>query len=197
MGDKTKAIMQANGFSVSQFNSMRRCFIDNLTILTLWVLKGLLLKAIKGSDDDDEEKDRKFLQLMYYFTGRVAIEQSAFNTPGGAMDSFFSFGNIVPIGVKAMYELSELTYLGIGQLLYDEDSVENATSEEEIKESIKNKNKWYYSRGGHGFVKGDSKFETKLKKKLPYYRSYKSVYEDPVKAFETYEKLQSSDRKNI
>lgn len=198
MGDKTKAIMQANGFSVSQFNSMRRCFIDNLTILTLWSLKALLLKAIKGSDDDDDEdKDRKFLQLMYYFTGRVAIEQSAFNTPGGAMDSFFSFGNIVPIGVKAMYELGELAYLGIGQLLYDEDSVENASSIEEKEEAKKNKNRWYYSRGGHGFAKDDSKFNTKLKKKLPYYRSYKSVYEDPVKAFETYEELQSSDRKNI
>lgn len=195
-GDKTKAIMQANGFSISQFNSMRRGFIDSSTILVLWALKNLLLKAIKGGDDDDE-KDKKFLKLLYYFVGRVSIEQSAFNTPGGAMDSFFSFANVAPIGLRAMYDLLELTYYGIGQLLYDENSVDNATSKEEKEEAQKNKNKWYYSRGGHGFVKGDSKFETKLKKKIPYYRSVITVYEDPVKAFDTYEKLQSSDRKNI
>lgn len=193
-GKRTKKLMEAKGYSSAQYNSMRRWHIDSLILATIHIMCGLIAKRLEGDDDDEEDEYNRYFAIAYYLLSRIEGEQAAFNSSKGAIDSFVSLTSLFPIGAQAVVDLCEITYLGIGELFYDKSALENATTDEEYEEAKKQYSKYYYTRSGYGFEKGDSKALTKIKKLTPYLRSW-YIFKEPEEAATAFKFAKSTNKK--
>lgn len=166
-GEKTKQQMLQAGFSVNQFYNMRRNFGDFMLIGMLAAIKLLTAKSKDGDDDDDSVLEG----LAYYFSNRLFREQAAYNLPGVGMDEVQSITSLVPTGVSVLADIWSLFYLTAGaQMVSDvEDS------------------RFYYQQDKQGvYNKYEPKWERKLKKMIPWYRST-FVFEHPYEAAASFE----------
>ena len=174
LGKSTKAMMQAQGFSDTQYYNMRRNFGDMLFILALYILRSLTNPKRWKEDDDEEDVEPSVANgLIYYFSSRLFWEQSAFNIPNtsGILREWNSLADLLPAGVSAVTALYDLADLYIGEQFADEDD-----------------SKYFYqsnSRDGL-YEKGDSKAERKFTRMFPYLRST-YVLSNPYGAIESYE----------
>lgn len=166
-GEKTKQQMLQAGFSVNQFYNMRRNFGDFMLIGMLAAIKLLTAK----SKDDDDDDDSVMKGLAYYFSNRLFREQAAYNLPGVGMDEVQSITSLVPTGVSVLADIWSLFYLTAGaQMVSDvEDS------------------RFYYQQNKPGvYEKYEPKWERKLKKMIPWYRST-FVFSHPYEAAASFE----------
>lgn len=167
MGEKTKQRMLEAGFSVNQFYNMRRNFGD-LAFISMLALLKMLTKL--GPDEKDDEADL-VPGLIYYFANRLFREQAAYNLPGVGLDEVQSVTSLVPTGVSVIADIWDLFYLSIGALVSNDET--NST--------------FFYQQSKEGlYEKYDPKWENKLKKMIPYYRST-FVFEHPYDAAKSYQ----------
>ena len=146
---------------------MRRNFGDFLLIGMLAAIKLLTAK----SKDDDDDDDGVLEGLAYYFSNRLFREQAAYNLPGVGMDEVQSITSLVPTGVSVIADIWSLFYLTAGaQMVSDvEDS------------------RFYYQQDKKGvYEKYEPKWERKLKKMIPWYRST-FVFSHPYEAAASFE----------
>lgn len=173
LGNSTKAMMQAQGFSETQYYNMRRNFGDMLFILATFILRALTDPKRWKDDEDDEEELSLENGLIYYFSSRLFWEQSAFNVPNttGILREWNSLADLLPAGVSAVTALYNLAELGIGEQFADE-----------------NNSKYFYQSNSKDglYEKYDSKAEVKFMKMVPYLRSY-YVLSHPYGAINSYE----------
>lgn len=165
LGQKTLKAMQAMGFSENQYYNMRRNFGDFLFIGALALIKMVLAK---GEDDDDDDW---FKGMGYYLANRLFREQSAYNLPNYGFDEVQSLTSLVPVGVGVATDFMELANLLMG-----------AAFVKDVHDS-----RYYYQQNKPGvYSKYDPKWEVKLAKMIPWYRSL-YVYKNPYEASKSYE----------
>lgn len=152
----TQQMMLNAGFSANQYYNMRRNWADMAVIAALTLLK---LLTAKPDDDDDEEEDQA-MGILYYAASRLYSEQAAFNTPWGFVKEAPVVTNISPVGFSLAQDLINIVDLFITQ--------------EEYKSS------------GSTYEKGDLKWQHKVERLLPYYRSY-LMMQNPYQAAQSYQ----------
>lgn len=163
---KTKELMLNYGFSANQYHNMRRFSGDIIAIALLSIIKAL---TAKGEGDDDEEDDA-LTGIAYYFSSRLLREQEALTTIRGMSEEVPNLTNITPVGVSALFDISNLAYMAIGSTWASEDDAD-----------------FFYQSSMEGmYEKYDPKWENKFWRMFPYLRSY-YVFENPYKAAESYD----------
>lgn len=168
MGEKTKQMMLQAGFSTNQFYNMRRNFGDFAFIAMLAVIK--MLTAKKNQDDDDDE-DSLIAGLAYYFSNRLFREQAAYNLPTVGMDEVQSITSLVPTGISVLTDIWNLFYLAAGAALVSDETDQ----------------RFYYQKAVDGvYEQYEPKWQRKLKKMIPWYRST-FVFEHPYEAAASFE----------
>lgn len=155
--NKVKQEMLSAGYSANQYSNMRRNFADMLYIAASFLLKCLTAKP--DEDDDDEDVDIG-MATVYYFASRLFMEQSAYNAPWGMIKESQAITNILPAGAAVAIDMWDLANLFITQ--------------EEYKSS------------GATYDKGDLKWEHKVERLLPFYRSYLTM-QNPYQAAQSYQ----------
>ena len=153
---KVQQEMLNAGFSANQYANMRRNWADMLVIASLFILKGLFAKG----DDDDDDEDDQVQGILYYAASRLFSEQSAFNTPWGFVKEAPVITNISPVGFSLAQDL-----VNIAELF--------ATQEE-------------YKSNGSTYEKGDMKWQHKVERLIPYYRSW-LMMQNPYQAAQSYQ----------
>lgn len=156
VGKNTQQMMLNAGFSANQYYNMRRNWADMAVIAALTLLKFL---TVKPDDDEDEEGDQT-MGMLYYAASRLYSEQAAFNTPWGFVKEAPVVTNISPVGFSLAQDLINIVDLFITQ--------------EEYKSS------------GSTYEKGDLKWQHKVERLLPYYRSY-LMMQNPYQAAQSYQ----------
>lgn len=156
-GERTRLAVLDMGFSESQYRNLRRNWADFALIAILSILKGLTTKD--EDDDNDDEEENRFEGLAFYFTNRLLMEQSAYNTPQGLWTESKSVLDWMPSGISVLGQMYQLAALIATQDTYAQKS---ALHEE-----------------------GDLKWEYKLGTYFPYVR-FARVWEHPYEAAESY-----------
>lgn len=165
---KTKEAMLNYGFSANQYHNMRRFSGDIIAIALLSIIKALTAKS--GGDDEDDEYEDPILGIAYYFSSRLLREQEALTTIRGMSEEVPNLTNITPVGVSALFDISNLAYMAIGSTWASEDDAD-----------------FFYQSSMEGmYEKYDPKWENKFWRMFPYLRSY-YVFENPYKAAESYD----------
>lgn len=154
---KVKQEMLAAGYSANQYANMRRNFADLLFIAATFILKCM---TAKPDDDDDDEDIDIGTATMYYFASRLFMEQSAYNAPWGMIKESQTITNILPAGAAVAIDMWDLANLFVSQ--------------EEYKSS------------GSTYEKGDLKWQHKVERLLPFYRSYLTM-QNPYQASQSYQ----------
>lgn len=168
VGKRTKQAMLNAGFSANQYYNMRRNMGDAMFILALTLLKMMTAKG--GDDDDKEEEVDTTTGIVYYFASRLLREQEALTTIRGMSEEVPNLTNMTPVGVSALFDISNLVYQFGGSLVANEDDSE-----------------FYYQSKKEGmYEKGDAKWESKFWRMFPYLRS-NYVWEHPYEAAKSYE----------
>lgn len=168
VGKRTKQAMLNAGFSANQYYNMRRNMGDAMFILALTLLKMVTAKG--GDDDDKKEEVDTTTGIVYYFASRLLREQEALTTIRGMSEEVPNLTNMTPVGVSALFDISNLVYQFGGSLVADEDDSE-----------------FYYQSKKEGmYEKGDAKWEAKFWRMFPYLRS-NYVWEHPYEAAKSYE----------
>lgn len=144
------------GFSANQYYNMRRNFADLAVIAVLALLKFI---TAKPEDDDDDDDPDQAMGIAYYFASRLFSEQSAFNAPWGMVKESQSLTNVSPVGFSALLDLYDLA--------------EKFVTQDEYKSS------------GSTYEKGDLKWQHKVERMLPFYRSY-LLMQNPYQAAQSY-----------
>lgn len=152
----TQQMMLNAGFSANQYYNMRRNWADMAVIVALTLLKCLSAKP----DEDDEEEDDQAMGMLYYAASRLYSEQAAFNTPWGFVKEAPVVTNISPVGFSLATDLINIVTLF-------------GTQEE-------------YKSSGATYEKGDLKWQHKVERMLPYYRSY-LMMQNPYQAAQSYQ----------
>jgi len=107
------------------------------------VLKGIFRTLSGAGDDkDDPREENKFFGILYYFTSRLAMEQSAFNTPWGSYMEIPAITNANPVGISAI-----IYWLETARLLVTGETYKS------------------------GKDKGESKAKVRILRKTPYVKS--------------------------
>lgn len=154
---KVKEEMLKAGFSANQYANMRRNWADMIFIAASFLLKAL---TAKPDDDDDDEDVDIATATAYYFASRLFSEQSAFNAPWGMIKESQVITNILPAGASVVVDMWDIASLF-------------ATQEE-------------YKSSGSTYEKGDLKWEHKVERLLPFYRSY-LLMQNPYQAAQSYQ----------
>ena len=159
------------GYSENQYRNMRRTWADYAFMAALYILASCVFcKPKRRPGEKDEEYKRRISRakgLGYYITRRLCAEQAAFNSP---IDAKFEAGqllNIIPAGLSGLYDIGELTVLGVSAFFEP-----NYTKEQRKQLGIRGKTK-------------KEKFANKAQTITPYYKSEK-VTSDPYKATDSY-----------
>lgn len=153
---KVQQEMLNTGYSANQYFNMRRNFADMLFIAASFLLKCL---TAKPDDDDDEDIDIG-MATTYYYASRLFSEQSAYNAPWGMIKESQTITNILPAGAAVAIDMWDLANLFVSQ--------------EEYKSS------------GSTYEKGDLKWQHKVERLLPFYRSYLTM-QNPYQASQSYQ----------
>lgn len=156
VSQKVKQQMLDAGFSANQYYNMRRNWADMLVIAALSLLKILTAKP----DDEDDEEDNLVTGIAYYTASRLYSEQAAFNTPWGFVKEIPVVTNISPVGFSLATDIVNIATLV-------------ATQEE-------------YQSNGATYEKGDLKWQHKVERLLPYYRSF-LLLQNPYQASQSYQ----------
>lgn len=162
LSDKTKAKMLAAGFSANQYANIRRSAIDYLFIGGLMLLK----MALAAGEGEGDEEDNISMGIAYYFVSRLLREQRAFNDAAGFIAEFPSLTSTEPAGFSVLSTLGELATLYWWKITGDERGV--------------------YQRSGETYDKDDVKFDVKVQRLLPYWKST-LVLENPYYSAKSYE----------
>lgn len=166
-----KADMLRAKFTEHQFYNIRRAAGDYLTIWSLMLLRALASPGkhfgLAGEPDEDDvdsnDVDNKFWGFMFYMVNRLYREQAAFNLPSGMWYEATQLLDYVPTGLSGMMACYEVGSLFIktewDKLTHDNPSTGNS--------------ELYYQRDKEGkYEEGDRKDFARLKRYIPYYKSY-------------------------
>ena len=166
-GESTKNSVLSMGFSLSQYNAMRRNFMDFAFISILGMLKTLTKSIIEGGGDDDDpyaflndDEDSAALGRIYYCSNRLYNEQNAYKTPVGLWNEQKQILDLIPSGAAVTFNLAELGYLVLSGEEYKQDS--------KLHEA------------------GDKKWKYRIGSYIPWYRSIR-VWEHPYESAKAYE----------
>lgn len=163
------------GFNETQFYNMRRNHQDLLIIAALQALLKILLAAKKdGDDDDDDEEDvNPIVGSAYYLASRLHREQTAFNFPGAFIEEASQYFKPTVPGVSVVLDMCEMAEAigGTTRFEYFDGMTTNDPG-----------GKYYYHQRNPklGIEAGDKKWEKKLARMTPYYKSvlvWRSPYE--------------------
>jgi hypothetical protein len=152
----TQQRMLNAGFSANQYYNMRRNWADMAVLAALTLLKCIAAKP----DDDDDAEDDIAMGILYYVASRLYSEQAAFNTPWGLVKEAPVVTNISPVGFSLATDLANIATMFVTQ--------------EEYKSS------------GATYEKGDLKWQHKVERLLPYWRSY-LMMQNPYQAAQGYQ----------
>ena len=164
---RSKKAMIKAGFSKEQNYNMRR-FTASVALLTLLYALKCALAPGSGDDDDDEEDRDVWTQLSYYMSYRLLLEQTAFlgaiDVASGAFGgSYQQIFDLMPVGIAAIKDLTQLSYEGYGLAKY------SITEDEDL---LKDSSFFYQQDDKNGkYEEGDSKFEVHLRRLIPYVKS--------------------------
>ena len=106
----TAILMDRAGFSSNQIANMKRNMGDAFFMALSSFLKALFARPKEGWDDDDEDM---FYGILYYFASRLNTEQSALNSPWGAIKEIPVLSNINPVGFSVLLQLADIGKLAI------------------------------------------------------------------------------------
>lgn len=172
MGDKTTKLMMEHGFSESQAYNLRRTAAD-VALIFAWL--GIHALAATGKPTGDPDDDDIPLGLLYYFSGRLEREQSAFSliAPKTFYQEMDAVTTVAPSSLAAL--------MTIGTTLY------NMALTPFHDESDKD---YYYQRNEGNptwrlYNKYEGKAYNKAKRSIPFVRSVYPFF-NPYKAYDNY-----------
>lgn len=153
--------MEDMGFNKTQVVGIHKFQQVTMLQLALYALAQLLY-TFKPEGDDEDEDSWNWGGLLYYITNRLWWEQSAFDNPYAFSAEYKGIFNLMPLYGDALKEVFEII---------DEYQGAKTTTPEEDED-----HKYYYAKGKKGmYKKGDPKWETHIKRYLPYIRDEYTV----------------------
>lgn len=169
--------MKQYGFNETQYYNMRRNCFDFIVIAALAILKSL---TAKGDDDDDDKEGNEdpAVGVTYYLASRLYREQVAFNFPRAFVNEAQQLFKPTAPGVSILLDMCDIAEGMVGTAFHD--YYPGMTTNDPG-------GKYYYHQTKKGlYTKGDKKWERKLVKMAPYYKSW-LTYKHPYQAIESYD----------
>jgi len=153
---RSKNAMNKAGYSITQYNNMKR-FAAHMYLMTLLYLAKWA--TTPPPKEEDEDGNPWIVNMMYYLSMRAYYEQSALAASIDFINSateMHQLAEIVPVGISATIQLGELLWQLVNTPFHEED----------------NSDYYYQQDDPNGkYKEGDWKALIKIRGMIPYYKS--------------------------